>query len=97
MEEETILEEIFFDREQRILAELNDEERKVLAEIKEEGNEEKLRELIKEVKDERLRGKIDNLLEYTLEDVTKRCSVSLEKYYKQGFKDGVNLIVECVG
>ena len=58
MGEETILESIFFDREQRVLANVSDEEKNVILEIKRDGNE--------------------------------------EKYYKQGFKDGVNLIVECV-
>lgn len=96
MEEETILEELFFDREQRVLAILNDEERRIIAEIKQDDNEEKLREVMEQIKDERIKRKIDELLDYTLEDVSKRCSASLEKYYKQGFKDGVNLIIECV-
>ena len=36
------------------------------------------------------------MLDYAFEDVSKRYCAILEKYYKQGFKDGVNLIVECV-
>ena len=60
------------------------------------GNEDKLRELIEQVKEDRLRNKIEEMLDYALEDVSKRYCASLEKYYKQGFKDGVNLIVECV-
>ena len=79
MGEETILESIFFDREQRVLANVSDEEKNVILEIKRDGNEDKLRKLIEQVK-----------------DVSKRYCASLEKYYKQGFKDGVNLIVECV-
>ena len=96
MEEETILESIFFDREQRVLANVSDEERNVILEIKRDGNEDKLRKLIEQVKEDRLRNKIEEMLDYALEDVSKRYSASLEKYYKQGFKDGVNLIVECV-
>ena len=46
MEEETILESIFFDREQRVLANVSDEERNVILEIKRDGNEDKLRKLI---------------------------------------------------
>ena len=84
MEEETILESIFFDREQRVLANVSDEERNVILEIERDGNE------------DRLRNKIEEMLDYALEDVSKRYCASLEKYYKQGFKDGVNLIVECV-
>lgn len=96
MEEETILESIFFDREQRVLANVSDEERNVILEIKRDGNEDKLRKLIEQVKEDRLRNKIEEMLDYALEDVSKRHCASLEKYYKQGFKDGVNLIVECV-
>ena len=96
MEEETILESIFFDREQRVLANVSDEERNVILEIERDGNEEELRKLIEQVKEDRLRNKIEEMLDNTLEDVSKRYCASLEKYYKQGFKDGVNLIVECV-
>ena len=39
--------------------------------------------------------KINNLLDLTLEDMLKRESAALDKYYKQGFKDGINLIIEC--
>ena len=96
MEEETILESIFFDREQRVLANVSDEERNVILEIERDGNEDKLRKLIEQVKEDRLRNKIEEMLDYALEDGAKRDCASLEKYYKQGFKDGVNLIVECV-
>ena len=96
MEEETILESIFFDREQRVLANVSDEERNVILEIERDGNEDKLRKLIEQVKEDRLRNKIEEMLDYALEDVSKRYCAILEKYYKQGFKDGVNLIVECV-
>ena len=96
MEEETILESIFFDREQRVLANVSDEERNVILEIERDGNEDKLRKLIEQVKEDRLRNKIEEMLDYALEDVSKRYCASLEIYYKQGCKDGVNLIVECV-
>lgn len=56
MEEETILESIFFDREQRVLANVSDEERNVILEIKRDGNEDKLRKLIEQVKEDRLRN-----------------------------------------
>ena len=42
MEEEKILESIFFDREQRVLANVSDEERNVILEIERDGNEDKL-------------------------------------------------------
>ena len=58
MEEEKILESIFFDREQGVLANVSDEERKVILEIERDGNEDKLRKLIEQVKEDRLRNKI---------------------------------------
>ena len=61
MEEETILESIFFDREQRVLANVSDEERNVILEIKRDGNEDKLRKLIEQVKEDRLRNKIEEI------------------------------------
>ena len=96
MGEETILESIFFDREQRVLANVSDEEKNVILEIKRDGKADKLGELIEQVKEDRLRNKLVEMLDYGVEDVSKRYCASLEKYYKQGFKDGVNLIVECV-
>ena len=45
MEEETILESIFFDREQRVLANVSDEERNVILEIERDGKEDKIIEL----------------------------------------------------
>lgn len=72
MEEETILESIFFDREQRVLANVSDEERNLILEIKRDGNEDKLRKLIEQVKEDRLRNKIEEMLDYALEDVSKR-------------------------
>ena len=46
MKEEKILESIFFEREQRVLANVSDEERNVILEIERDGNEEELRKLI---------------------------------------------------
>lgn len=96
MVESNILEEIFLDREQEVLSKITEEERMIMDEIKKFNNEEKLKALIKQVEDKNLRKRIDKLYEYAVEDVFKLNSVNLEKYYMQGFKDGVNLILECV-
>ncbi|MBS5854363.1 MAG: hypothetical protein KIC56_03955 [Clostridium sp.] len=96
MVESNILEEIFLDREQEVLSKITEEERMIMDEIKKFNNEEKLKALIKQVEDKNLRERIDKLYEYAVEDVFKLNSVNLEKYYMQGFKDGVNLILECV-
>ena len=96
MVESNILEEIFLDREQAVLSKITEEERIIMDEIKKFNNEEKLKALIKQVEDKKLRERIDKLYEYAVEDVFKLNSVNLEKYYMQGFKDGVNLILECV-
>lgn len=96
MVESNILEEIFLDREQAVLSKITEEERIIMDEIKKFNNEEKLKALIKQVEDKNLRERIDKLYEYAVEDVFKLNSVNLEKYYMQGFKDGVNLILECV-
>ena len=61
-----------------------------------DGNEEKLRKFIDSIYNQKLKNKINNLLELTLEDMLKRESASLDKYYKQGFKDGINLLIECI-
>ena len=96
MVESNILEEIFLDREQEVLSKITEEERMIMDEIKKFNNEEKLKALINQVEDKNLRERIDKLYEYAVEDVFKLNSVNLEKYYIQGFKDGVNLILECV-
>lgn len=96
MVESNILEEFFLDREQEVLSKLTEEERSIMDEITKINNEKKLKELINQVEDKNLRERIDKLYEYAVEDVFKLNSVNLEKYYMQGFKDGVNLILECV-
>lgn len=96
MEEEKILDSIFYNREQSTLSNVSGEEKNVILEIERDGNEDKLRKLIEQVKEDGLRNKIEEMLDYSLEDVSKRYCACLEKYYKQGFKDGVNLIVECI-
>lgn len=96
MVESNILEEIFLDREQEVLSKITEQEKMIMDEIKKFNNEEKLKALIKQVEDKNLRERIDKLYEYAVEDVFKLNSVNLEKYYMQGFKDGVNLILECV-
>ena len=60
MGEETILESIFFDREQRVLANVSDEEKNVILEIKRDGNEDKLRKLINFKFDRNTRYKLSN-------------------------------------
>ena len=96
MVESNILEEIFLDRVKEVLSKITEEERMIMDEIKKFNNAEKLKALIKQVEDKNLRERIDKLYEYAVEDVFKLNSVNLEKYYMQGFKDGVNLILECV-
>lgn len=96
MEDETLLESIYYDREQGVLADQSIEEKKVMQEIKKVGNEEKLRQLIGKVHNKRLKKQINKFLDLTLDDISAIGSISLYKYYKQGFKDGINLLIECV-
>lgn len=96
MPKETILDSIFDDRDQGLLAKRSEYEKEIEYEIKMDGNEEKLRKFIDSIYNQKLKNKINNLLESTLEDMLKRESVSLDKYYKQGFKDGINLLIECI-
>lgn len=97
MLKETLLETIYLEREQNELAERNEYERETSREIKRDGNEDKLRELIdKKIYNKKLCKKLNDLLDYTLEDMLKMESATLDKYYKQGFKDGVNLLIECL-
>lgn len=96
MLKETILESIYLDREQSKLAERSEYERKVCYEIDRNGNEEKLRKLIDKIYDKKLSKKISNLLDLTLDDRLKKDGATLDKYYKQGFKDGINLLIECI-
>ena len=96
MSKETLLDSIYFDRDQDILTKKSEYEKEVVFEIKRDGNEDKLRELIdNKIYNKKLSRKINNLLDLTLEDMLKRESAALDKYYKQGFKDGINLIIEC--
>lgn len=96
MLKETILESIYLDREQSKLAKRSEYERKVCYEIDRNGNEEKLRKLIDKIYDKKLSKKISNLLDLTLDDRLKKDGATLDKYYKQGFKDGINLLIECI-
>lgn len=96
MPKETLLESIYWDREQGVLANRSELEKEISYEIQKDGNEEKLRELIDKIYNQRLRNKIDKYLDLTLEDMLKRESATLDKYYKQGFKDGINLLIECI-
>ena len=96
MPKETVLDSIFDDRDQGLLAKRSEYEKEIEYEIKMDGNEEKLRKFIDSIYNQKLKNKINNLLESTLEDMLKRESASLDKYYKQGFKDGFNLLIECI-
>ena len=97
MQKESLLETIYLDREQDKLAGKNEYEKEVSFEIKRDGNEEKLRELIDtKIYNKKLCKKLNYLLDSTFEDFLKMESSTLDKYYKQGFKDGINLIVECL-
>lgn len=96
MGKETLLESIYSDRTQGVLSTRSEYEKEVYYEIKRDGNEEKLRELIDKIYNERLKNKIGKYLELTLDDMLKRESATLDKYYKQGFKDGINLLIDCI-
>ena len=79
MPKETLLESIYWDREQGVLANRSELEKEVSYEIQKDGNEEKLRELIDKIYNQRLRNKIDKYLDLTLEDMLKRESATLDK------------------
>ncbi len=97
MPKETLLETIYLEREQGELATRSEYEKETSREIRQDGNEDKLRELIdKKIYNKKLCKKLNDLLDYTLEDMLKMESATLDKYYKQGFKDGVNLLIECL-
>lgn len=97
MLKEKILETIYLEREQNELANRSEYEKETSREIKKDGNEDKLRELIDtKIYNKKLCKKLNNLLDYTLEDMLKMESATLDKYYKQGFKDGINLLIECL-
>ena len=96
MPKETVLDSIFDDRDQGLLAKRSEYEKEIEYEIKMDGNEERLRKFIDSIYNQKLKNKINNLLELTLEDMLKRESASLDKYYKQDFKDGINLLIECI-
>lgn len=96
MENETLLSLIFWDRDQGILAQRTKEEKEIEREIHQRGNEEKLRQNIEKIENVELKNKINKYLESTLGDLLDRESVILEKYYKQGFKDAFNFVLEII-
>lgn len=96
MIKETLLESFYLDREQSELAKISEYEKKVCYEIDRNGNEERLRKLIDKIYDKKLSKKISNLLDLTLDDRLKKDGATLDKYYKQGFKDGINLLIEYI-
>lgn len=93
--EETLLDEIYWDRVQGILDDLTDKEINVMNQIKFDNNEKKLRKLVHNIRNKKLRKEINNYIDLSIEDLLTREAERQEKYYKQGFKDGVNLIMEC--
>lgn len=95
LDEDDILEAIYLDREQGILACRSAEEKQVSDEVKLRGYEEKLRKTVEQIHSEKLRNKINDLIDHTLEDLLYKDGTTMEKYYKQGFKDGVNLLIKC--
>ena len=97
MPKETLLESIYWDREQGELTKKSEYEKEVRNEIQLNNNEDKLREFIdKKIYNKKLNKKFNYLLDLTLEDMLKRESATLDKYYKQGFKDGINMLIECL-
>lgn len=97
MPKETLLESIYWDREQGELTKKSEYEKEVRNEIQLNNNEDKLREFIdKKIYNKKLNKKFNYLLDLTLEDMLKKESATLDKYYKQGFKDGINLLIECL-
>lgn len=92
MIKETLLESFYLDREQSELAKRSEYEKKVCYEIDRNGN----RKLIDKIYDKKLSKKISNLLDLTLDDRLKKDGATLDKYYKQGFKDGINLLIEYI-
>ena len=104
--EETLLDEIFWDRDQgvlrcltkgerQVLDDLTDKEINVMNQIKFDNHEKKLRNLVHNVRNKKLRKEINNYIDLSMEDLLTREAERQEKYYKQGFKDGVSLIMEC--
>ena len=45
---------------------------------------------------DRLKKQLNKYVNLTFEDLLARDSATMEKYYKQGFKDGMNLNKECI-
>jgi len=93
--EETLLDEIFWDRDQGVLRCLTKGERQVMDQIELNQHEEKLRKLVHNIRNKKIRKKINTFIDLAMEDLLSREAERLEKYYKQGFKDGVSLIMEC--
>lgn len=94
--DDTIIEIIYWDRAQGILMKKSKEEKQIDNEIKMNKHEEKLRELIDKVYSDRLKKQLNKYVDLTFEDLLARDSATMEKYYKQGFKDGMNLNKECI-
>lgn len=94
--EMSLLDEIFYEREQEVLCEVTDEEKEVIEKVKKTGNAEKLDMLLEQVKDEELSENLSKAIDFVLDDVSMQLSSNLKKYYQTGFKDAVKLMKECL-
>lgn len=94
-EKQSMLDIIFCEREKEELCELTKEEKELIQKIRETDNSGELNRQLQKINDEKLKNKIDTLIDFSLQDVADQMSLELEKYYKSGFKDGVKLMNEC--
>jgi len=94
--EMSLLDEIFYEREQEVLCKITAEEREVIDKVRQSGNEEKLNVLLEQVTDEELSENLSKAIDFVIDDVSMQLSANLKKYYQTGFKDAINLIKECL-
>ena len=52
--------------------------------------------LISEVKDEEIKKKINIIIDKVKDEENKKTSIYNKEMYKQGFVDGINLILNCI-
>ena len=95
-ETNSILKSIFEIREQQVLSKMSDEEIKVRKELEKTKNDEKFEDLIKEIKDERLQEKLRNGFDDVSLDIMKLSCCDIDRYYRQGFADAINIVIECM-
>ena len=63
-------------------------------ELKNENNYNKLKKLLKEEKINK--EEVSKILNNVEENYNKKINSLIEEFYKQGFKDGVKLIINCI-